>query len=99
MTDIPSFFEPDKTYIRNEPYTAPEILPVFQCLTLGAVPETLDVLAFGFGTVAFPGNVWGPGIVDKSYWGDGTLWLEAEHVDGCWRPVSGFTAASETQED
>jgi hypothetical protein len=63
-----SMFEPEvgKTYIENEPYRAPEALGVFRCLAVDTVPGTDLRVAFGFGTVAYPGTEWTPALLQLS---------------------------------
>ena len=52
-TDVSgAFFEDDTTYLRktrNYPYTAPEDVPEFECVTVQKNPSTGELVAMGWG--------------------------------------------------
>lgn len=71
------FFEPGATYVRDEPYWAPEVLPVFRCEHVAANPRDGESRAFGFGnyatlcdadwfSTALTPYEWSPGWVRKT---------------------------------
>lgn len=70
-----TFFETGKTYIRNEPFKAPEILPSFRCLHVAEHPRNGEPRAFGFGnTAAFFDTDWFSTALTPESWADG--WVE-----------------------
>lgn len=69
-----TFFEPGKTYIRSEPYKAPELLTVFRCVAVAEHPRKAESRAFGFLATVFPGDNWGSGARTPEDWGLG--WSE-----------------------
>lgn len=48
------FFEPNCTYLRDKPYTAPEKTDVFHCVAVATNPRNGEPRAFGFAKTANP---------------------------------------------
>jgi hypothetical protein len=71
-----AFFEPGKTYIRSEPYTAPELLPMFYCVAVAEHPAKAELRAFGFLAAVYPGDNWGSDARTPEDWAAG--WSEYE---------------------
>lgn len=70
-----TFFETGKTYIRNEPFKAPELLEVFRCVTIADNPRNSEPRAFGFGNSAlFRRDDWYSTALTPQNWADG--WVE-----------------------
>jgi len=70
-----TFFEADKTYIRDEPFKAPELLDVFRCVHVAANPRNGEPRAFGFGgTALFRDADWYSTALTPESWADG--WVE-----------------------
>ncbi|MGA5604051.1 hypothetical protein ACPCUF_23950 [Streptomyces griseoincarnatus] len=67
------FFEPGHTYTVNEPFTAPEIRPHFQCVAVAIHPTTGNRRAFGFEqrTANAP---WASASLRDEEWADG--WVD-----------------------
>lgn len=71
----PAFFETGKTYIRDEPFKAPELLPAFRCVHVAENPRNGDPRAFGFGgTALFRDADWYSTALTPEHWSDG--WVE-----------------------
>lgn len=65
---MPDFFEPGKTYIRSEPYKAPEQLLLFRCVAVADHPAKDEPRAFGFLATVHPGNNWGSDARGPADW-------------------------------
>ncbi|MCI3153190.1 hypothetical protein ELQ39_15765 [Streptomyces sp. GB4-14] len=67
------FFEPGHTYTVNEPFTAPEVRPHFQCVAVAVHPTTGNRRAFGFEqrTANAP---WASASLRDEEWADG--WVD-----------------------
>ena len=76
------FFEPNCTYIRDKPYTAPEIVDVFHCVAVAANPRNGEPRAFGFAKTANPDDQdWYSTALTPAKWDRG--WITSpEHAPG-----------------
>lgn len=83
------FFEPNRTYMRDEPYMAPENVDVFHCVAVAANPRNGEPRAFGFGKTANPDDKdWYSTALTPAKWDRG--WITSpEHAPG----GTGATAA------
>jgi hypothetical protein len=88
---VTDFFTPDITYIRNEPFKAPELLGLFKCVAVTTHPASGGLRAFGFEATAYPGDNWSSASYRVEEWEDG--WLAADRVDGRWMPRTGTWGA------
>lgn len=79
------FFLPGTTYIQNRPFAAPETLQIFQCVAVAPFPGegeiAGDMIAFGFGTDAGPGDMWQVFLCRSTAWTEDGGWIEYEEAN------------------
>lgn len=69
-TPAPDFFQPGHTYTANEPFTAPELRPNFQCVAVAIHPTTGNRRALGFEQRG-AGARWASSSMRDEEWADG----------------------------
>jgi hypothetical protein len=69
------FFVPGIVYVQDEPFRAPELLEVFQCVAVATHPAKGELRAFGFLATAYPGDNWASHALRSGDWENG--WIEA----------------------
>lgn len=77
------FFVPDTTYIRDDPYKAPEIRPEFVCVGVATHPTKHDKRAFGFYR---PGRFspWRSDAMDSTGWARGWTVTAIDPLEVSW---------------
>ena len=77
------FFVPDTTYIRDDPYKAPEIRPEFVCVGVATHPTKKDKRAFGFYR---PGRFspWRSDAMDSTGWARGWTVTAIDPLELSW---------------
>jgi hypothetical protein len=70
-----AFFEAGKTYTEKDPYLAPEVRQIFQCVAVAEMPRDGQLRAFGFGNSALRRQEgWYSTGLTPGDWGRG--WIE-----------------------
>lgn len=70
------FFEFGKIYVVNGPPKAPELLQLFDCRAIAPSPDDGRLVAFGFGTTAYPADYWSPAVRTQQQFDAGPAWTE-----------------------